>query len=154
MVGLVDVRGQPARPEVVDERPVLGHVGSSPHGYCAFTGLAKPWPIVQSCAARLGGTVFVVAVVAMVAEYHGGRIIVLPAPCTWTVILWRRGPSKQGSFTPTKGPPQTKGTTGDPVGHARGLVCWTRQPFVHISNLAEPCNSLTPELPTIKTALP
>ena len=42
---------------------------------------------------------------------------------------------------PTKGLPQTKGTTGDPVSHARGLVCWTRQPFIHISNLAEPCNS-------------
>ena len=32
----------------------LGHVGHSPHGYCAFTGLTKPWPIVQSCAAGLG----------------------------------------------------------------------------------------------------
>ena len=71
MVGLVDVRGQPARPEVVDERPILGDVGRSPYGYCAFTGLAKPWPIVQSQAAGLGGAVFVVAVVVMVAEYHG-----------------------------------------------------------------------------------
>ena len=32
-----------------------------------------------------------------------------------------RGPSKQGSFTPAKGPPQSKGRTGDRVGHARGL---------------------------------
>ena len=146
--------GQPARPEVVDERPVLGHVGRSPHGYCAFTGLAKPWPIVQSRAARLGGAVFVVAVVAMVAEYHVGRIIVLPAPCTWMVVLWRCGPSKQGSFTPTKGPPQTKGTTSDPVSHACGLVCWTRQPFIHISNLAEPCNSLTPSFPQLELCYP
>ena len=154
MVGLIDVHGQPARPEVVNERPVLGHVGGSPHGYCAFTGLAKPWPIMQSHATRLGGAVFVVAVVAMVAEYHGGRIIVLPAPCTWTVILWWRGPSKQGSFTPTKGLPQTKGTTGDPVSHARGLVCWTRQPFIHISNLVEPCNSLMPSFPQLKLRYP
>ena len=123
MIGLINIHGQPARPEVVNERPVLGHVGHSPHGYFAFTGLAKPWPIMQSCAARLGGTVFVVAVVAMVTEYHGGRIIVLPAPCTWTVILWRRGPYKQGSFMLTKGSPQTKGTTGNPVGRACGLVC-------------------------------
>ena len=40
-----------------------------------------------------------------------------------------------------KGPPQTKGTTGDPVGFAHGLVCWTREPFIHISNLAKPCSS-------------
>ena len=77
-------------------------------------------------AAGLGGTVFVVAVVAMVSEYHGGRIIVLSAPCTRMVILRQRRPSKQGSFTPTKGLLQTKGTTGDLVGRARGLVCWTR----------------------------
>ena len=45
----------------------------------------------------------------------------LPAPCLWPVIQWQHGPSKQGSFTPTKGPPQTKGRTGDQVGHAHGL---------------------------------
>ena len=109
---------------------------------------------MQSRAAGLGSAVFVVAVVAAVAEYHGGQIIVLPAPCTQTVILWRRGPSKQGSFTPTKGLPQTKGTTGDPVGHACGLVCWTRQPFVHISNLAEPCNSFTLSFPQLELLYP
>ena len=81
---------------------------------------------MQSHATRLGGAVLVVAMVAMVAEYHGGQIIVLPAPCTWMVIQWWRGPSKQGSFMPTKGPLQTKGTTGDLVIHAHGLVCWTR----------------------------
>ena len=86
LVGLVHVFGQPAHPEVVNERPILGHVSRSPHGYCALTGLAKPWPIVQSHATRLGGTVLVVAMVAMVAKYHGGRIIVLPAPCTWRVV--------------------------------------------------------------------
>ena len=76
-VGLVHVFGQPVRPEVVDKRPILGHVSHSPHGYYALTGLAKPWPIVQSCATRLGSAVLVVAMVAMVAEYHGGQIIVL-----------------------------------------------------------------------------
>ena len=81
-VGLIDVHWQPACPKVVNERPVLGNVGRSPHGYCTFTDLAKPWPIVQSCATGLGGTVLVVAVVATVAEYHVGQIIVLPAPCT------------------------------------------------------------------------
>ena len=109
---------------------------------------------MQSCAARLGSTVFVVAVVATVTEYHGRRIIVLPAPCTWMVVLWRHGPSKQGSFMPTKGLPQTKGTTGDPVSHAHGLVCWTRQPFVHISNLVEPCNSLTLSFPQLELRYP
>ena len=78
-----------------------------------------------------------VTVVATVTEYYVGQIIVLPAPCTWMVVLWWHGPSKQGSFTPTKGPPQTKGTTSDLVGHACGLVCWTRQPFIHISNLVQ-----------------
>ena len=70
------------------------------------------------------------------------------------VVLLRRGPSKQGSFTPTKGPPQTKGTTSDPVSRACGLVCWTRQPFIHISNLVKDVKQLNTELPTIKTALP
>ena len=154
MLGLIDVCGQPARPEMVDERPVLGHVGHSPHGYCAFTGLVKPWPIMQSHAAGLGSAVLVVAVVAMVAQYHGGQIIVLPAPCTRTVVLrWCR-PSKQGRFTPMKGPLQTKGTTGDLIGCARGLVCWTRQPFVQISNLAEPWNSLTLSFPQLKLRYP
>ena len=81
---------------------------------------------MQSHAARLGGAILVVAMVAMVADYHGGQIIVLPEPCTWMVIQWWRGPSKQGSFMPTKDPLQTKGTTGDLVIHAHGLVCWTR----------------------------
>ena len=154
MVGLIDIHGQPAHPEVVNERPVLGHVGGSPHGYCAFTGLAKPWPIVKSCAARLGSAVFVVVVVATVAEYHGGRIIILPTLCTRTVILWWHGPSKQGSFTPSKGLPQSKGTTGDLVSRTCGLVCWTRQPFVHISNLVEPCNSFMLSFPKLELRYP
>ena len=91
-------------------------MSAAPHMVIApLQALQNHGPCAISCAARLGGTVFVVAVVAMVAEYHVGRIIVLPAPCTWMVILWRRGPSKQGSFMPMKGLPQTKGTTGDPV---------------------------------------
>ena len=45
-VGLINVFGQPVRPEVVDEWPILGHVGHSPNGYCAFTSLAKLWPIM------------------------------------------------------------------------------------------------------------
>ena len=90
----------------------------------------------------------------MVTEYHVGRIIVLPTPCTQMVVLWRHGLSKQGSFTPMKGPPQTKGTTGDPVGHTCGLVCWTSQPFVHISNLVELRNSLTPSFPQLKLCYP
>ena len=74
--------------------------------------------------------------------------MVLPAPCTWPVVQWLHGPSKQGSFTPAKGPLQTKGTTGDLVGCACGLVCWTRQPFIHISNLAQSCaSSFAPSFP-------
>ena len=95
-----------------------------------------------------------VTVVAMIAEYHGGRIIILTAPCTWMVVLWWRGPSKQGNFMPTKGLPQTKGTTGDPVGCAHGLVYWTRQPFIHISNLTELCNNLTPSFPQLELRYP
>ena len=104
---------------------------------------------MQSCAAELGSAILVVAVVATVAEYYGGRIIVLPTPCTWTVIQWQHGLSKQGSFTPAKGLSQTKGTTGDPVGHAHGLVCWTRQPFVHIGNLTKPCCSFVLSFPQL-----
>ena len=81
-VGLVHIFGQPARPEVVNNRPILGYVSHSPHGYCTLTGLAKPWPIMQSHATGLGSAVPMVAMVAKVTEYHGGRIIVLPTPCT------------------------------------------------------------------------
>ena len=55
---------------------------------------------------------------------------------------------------PMKGLPQTKGTTGDRVGYAHGLVCWRRQPFVHISNLAELCNSFTPSFPQLELRYP
>ena len=150
LVSLVHILGQPAHPKVVNERPVLGYIGCSPHGYCAFTGLTKPWPIMQSCAARLGGTVLVVAMVERVAEYYRGRIMILPTPCTWLVIQWQRGPSKQGSFTPAKGPPQTKGTTGDLVGCTCGLVCWTKQPFIQVSNLTKLCHSFSPSFPQTK----
>ena len=81
-VGLIHIFGQPTHPEVVDRRPILDHVGHSPHGYCVITGLAKPWPIMQSHDAGLGGIVLVVAMIATVAEYHGGQIMVLPALCT------------------------------------------------------------------------
>ena len=99
---------------------------------------------MQSHAAGLGSAVLVVAMVAPITEYHGGKIIVLPAPFIWPAIQWQRGPSKQGSFTPTKGLLQTKGTTGYLVGCAHGLVCWTRQPFVHVSNLTKPHHSFAP----------
>ena len=72
LVGLVHVLGQPACPEVVNQRPILGYIGCSPHGYCALAGLTKPWPIMQSRAARLGGAVLVVAMVVLIAKYHGG----------------------------------------------------------------------------------
>ena len=63
-VGLVHILGQPAHPEVVNQRPILGYVGHSPHGYCTLTGLTKPWPIMQSHATGLGSAVSVVAMVA------------------------------------------------------------------------------------------
>ena len=40
-VALIHVLGQPTRPEVVDQRPILGHIGHSPYGYCALIGLTK-----------------------------------------------------------------------------------------------------------------
>ena len=105
LVGLVHVFGQPARPEVVDKRPILGHVGRSPHGYCTVHSSQNHGPSCNLMPTGLGSTVFVVAIVATGAKYHGGQIMVLPTPCTWWVVQWRRGPSKQGTFTPTKGPP-------------------------------------------------
>ena len=126
LVGLCHILGQTACTEVVNQRPILGHIGHSPHGYGALTGLTKPWPIMQMHATRLSGTVFVVSMVALVTKYHRGQIIVLPTLCTWPVAQWGHGLSKQGRFMPAKGLLQTKGTTGDPVSHTHGLVCWTR----------------------------
>ena len=104
---------------------------------------------MQSCAAGLGSAVLVVVMVATVAEYLGGQIIVLLAPCTCMVIQWQRGPYKQGSFMPAKGLLQTKGTTGDLAGCAHGLVCWIRQPFIHIGNLTKPCCSFALSFPQL-----
>ena len=118
--------GHPAHPEVVDQRPILSHISHSSHGYSILTRLTKPWPIVQTCTARLSDAVSVVAMVAPVAKYHGGQITVLPAPCTWLVIQWRCGPSKQGSFMPANGSLQTKDATGDWIGCTYGLICWTK----------------------------
>ena len=73
LVSLVDIFGQPAHPEVADKRPILGNVGRSPHGYCTLAGLAKPWPIVQSCATRLGSTVLMVAMVAWSQSIMAGK---------------------------------------------------------------------------------
>ena len=42
LVSLIHILGQPAHPELVDERPILGYVGQSPHGSCTFIGFAKP----------------------------------------------------------------------------------------------------------------
>ena len=138
LVGLVHILGQPAHPEVVNQRPILGYIGRSPHGYCTLTGLTKPWPIMQSHATRLGGAVLVVAMVAPVAEYHGGQIMVLPTPCTWLVIQWQCGPSKQGSFMPAKGlHHRLRAQQVTQLAMPCGLVCWTRQPFIQISNLTK-----------------
>ena len=148
LVSLVHVLGQPAHPEVVNQRPILGYVGCSPHGYCTLTGLTKPWPIMQSCAARLGwcspcGSNGCTSRKVSWWANHGPAHTMYMASCPMAV----HGPSKQGSFTPAKGLPQTKGTTGDLVSHAHGLVCWTRQPFIHISNLAKPHHSFAPSFP-------
>ena len=72
LVGLIHILEHPARPEVVDQRPILGYFGHSSHGYCTLTGLTKPWPIMQLHATRLGVAVLVVAMVVLVAKYHGG----------------------------------------------------------------------------------
>ena len=42
LVGLIHILGQPACPEVVNKKPVLGYVSHSLHGYYALTGLKKP----------------------------------------------------------------------------------------------------------------
>ena len=36
LVGLIHILGQPAHPEVVNQRPILGYIGCSPHGYCPY----------------------------------------------------------------------------------------------------------------------
>ena len=55
---------------------------------------------------------------------------------------------------PTKGLLQTKGTTDDPDSHARGLVCWKGQPFIHISNLTKLCCSFAPSFPQLELRYP
>ena len=50
LVGFVHILGQPAHLEVVDQRPILGYISCSAHGYCTLAGLTKPWPIMQSHA--------------------------------------------------------------------------------------------------------
>ena len=54
------------------------------------------------------------------------------------IAVW---PIQAGQLVPAKGLAQTKGTTGIWIGHAYGLICWTRLPLVHIGNLAKPCHS-------------
>ena len=102
---------------------------------------------MQLCAARLGGAVLAVAMVAPIAKYHIGQIMVLPAPYTWLVIQWQCSPSKQDSFMPTKGPQQTKGMKGDWISHTCELVYWTRQTFIHFSNLTKPCHGFALSFP-------
>ena len=80
-VGLICILVQPACPEVIVPWPVLSYIDQTPHCYGAFAGLTKSWPIVKVGSARLNSAVPVVVVVAPFTEYHGGRIIVLPALC-------------------------------------------------------------------------
>ena len=122
LASLVHILGQSAHPEMVNQRPLLSLFGHTPHNYCALTGLTKPWPIMQTHATGLSSTVAVVEVVALVTKYYGRQLIVLVALYTWPVIQWQCGPSRQASFMPTKGPPQTKGIISDQIGHSRGLV--------------------------------
>ena len=123
LVSLIHILGQPACPKVIDQRPIQSYISCTLNGCGALTGMTKPWPIVQVYAARLCGTIPAVAVVALAAKYHGGQIIVLPIPCTQTVVKWRCRPSMQTRFMFTKVPLQTKGTTGDQIGYAHCLVC-------------------------------
>ena len=69
---LVYILGQPARPEVFNQRLILSYISCSPHSYCALTGLTKPRPAMQTHTVRLSYAVFVVAMVAPVTKYHGG----------------------------------------------------------------------------------
>ena len=82
MVSLIHILEDPAYPEMVDQRPVLSHISPTPHGYCTLTKLTKPWPVMQMLATKLNGAVPVVAVVAPVAKYHRGGLVVLPTPFT------------------------------------------------------------------------
>ena len=86
LVCLIHVLGHPAHLEVVNQRPILGHIGHTPHDYCALTRLIDLWPIMQMSATGLSGTVSLVEVVALVTKYRGGCLIVLPSPCTWPLI--------------------------------------------------------------------
>ena len=53
MGGLIQILGQLAYPEVVNQRPILSHINHSPHGYYTLTGLTKSWPSIQMHAIRL-----------------------------------------------------------------------------------------------------
>ena len=81
-ISLIHILWQPARPEMVNQRPILVYISSSPHGYYNLTEIIKPWPIMQMHATGLSGTVFMVAMVALVAKYYGEQVILLPTPCT------------------------------------------------------------------------
>ena len=41
-VSLVHILGNPAHPEMVNQKPIPGHIGHFPHGYCALKELTKP----------------------------------------------------------------------------------------------------------------
>ena len=71
-VHLIHVVGQPAHPEVVNQKLILSHIYLSPGGYYTLTRLTKPWPIMQMHAAGLSNAVFMVTVVAPVVKYLGG----------------------------------------------------------------------------------
>ena len=77
-VTLIHILGKPAHPEVANQWLVLSYVSCTPHAYSTLAGLTKPLPIIQASAAGLRCAVPKVAVVALVAEYYGGQIIVLP----------------------------------------------------------------------------
>ena len=71
-------------------------------------------------------------------------------PAKQLVIKWWHSPSKQGSFTPTKGPPQSKGRKDDRVGCTYGLnrlwlgqneltgCLWLIQPISGITTITGP----------------
>ena len=79
--------------------------------------------MVNLSAVGLGSTVPVVAVVTLVIEYRGGRIIILPTPFTQPVICRWRGPSRQDALTPAEGQLQAKGMVSHWVSHANRQIC-------------------------------
>ena len=149
LAGLIHILGQPARPEVVNQRPILGYIGRSPHGYCCLYRTHKTMAhYAISChrtrwRSPCGSNGCTSCRVSWWPNHGPAHTMYMAGH---PMVAW---PIQAGQLhAHQRSTMQTKGTTSDLLRlHAYGLVCWTRQPFVHISNLAKPHRSFAASFP-------